>query len=92
VGDVVECRVDAQRRSKVAPNHTMTHVLNLALRSVLGDAVAQRGSMVSDERLRFDFSNSKPVSAKELEKVEQLVQTCVANGLPVYNEVRVTST
>ncbi|KAG5191133.1 alanyl-tRNA synthetase mitochondrial precursor [Tribonema minus] len=87
VGDSVEASVNAQRRARVAPNHTMTHVLNFALREVLGDGVAQRGSLVSDERLRFDFSHARAVAPRELERVEALVQECVAQALPVYSQV-----
>lgn len=52
VGDTVRCEVDYVRRGKVAPNHTMTHVLNFALREVLGGDVDQKGSLVTDEKLR----------------------------------------
>jgi len=98
VGDVVECRVDYDRRTKVAPNHTMTHVLNFALREVLlggragaeADAaeagverVAQRGSHVDDERLRFDFSWDAPLTAAQLLAVERLVNENIDAGLAV---------
>lgn len=53
VGDTVRCEVDYERRKRVAPNHTMTHVLNFALRKVLGDDVDQKGSLVTDEKLRY---------------------------------------
>lgn len=76
VGDELMCEVDSDRRSCVAPNHTMTHVLNWALRSVLGDGVEQRGSLVNDERLRFDFS-ADAVSVEQLAQVEKLVQRAV---------------
>ena len=55
VGDTVRCEVDYDRRRKVAPNHTMTHVLNFALRKVLGDGVDQKGSLVTDEKLRYMY-------------------------------------
>lgn len=85
VGDEVFCEVDYEHRSKVAPNHTMTHVLNWALREVLGDGLDQRGSLVTADRLRFDFSYeaSSGVSVADLEKVETLVQKTVDAGLPV---------
>eukprot|EP00435_Cladocopium_sp_Y103_P075365 s16_g56.t2 len=85
VGDEVFCEVDYEHRSKVAPNHTMTHVLNWALREVLGDGLDQRGSLVTADRLRFDFSYeaSNGVSVADLEKVETLVQKTVDAGLPV---------
>lgn len=52
MGDAVRCEVDYERRSRVAPNHTMTHVLNYALRTVLGSGVDQKGSLVTDQKLR----------------------------------------
>jgi alanyl-tRNA synthetase len=60
----VACRVDYKRRSEVAPNHSMTHVLNLALRAVLGPDVEQRGSLCDEARLRFDFSCKVPAHAR----------------------------
>ena len=55
------------------PNHTMTHVLNFALRHVLGDGVDQKGSLVDDEKLRFDFSHDEPLTPDELRRIEQRV-------------------
>lgn len=85
VGDQVYCEVDYEHRNKVAPNHTMTHVLNWALREVLGEGIDQRGSLVTADRLRFDFTYeaSSGVSVADLEKVESLVQKTVDRGLPV---------
>ncbi len=84
VGDGVMCHINTQRRAKVASNHTMTHVLNFALRQVLGDAVDQRGSLVSDEKLRFDFTHTQPVSAEEIERVEAIVNHQIEQDLTVY--------
>jgi alanyl-tRNA synthetase len=84
VGDVVRAQVDAARRARVAPNHTLTHVLNHALREVLGDHVDQKGSIVLPDRLRFDFSNPGAVDAAALARVEALCRASVAAGLPVY--------
>ncbi len=53
VGDAVTCKVDYERRRKIAPNHSMTHVLNFALRTVLGDDVSQKGSLVDESKLRY---------------------------------------
>lgn len=78
VGDAVRCQVDYDRRRDIAPNHSMTHVLNGALRKVLGDDVDQRGSLCNDEKLRFDFSHKKALSAKELQEVEELCQKSIA--------------
>lgn len=83
VGDTVRCSVDYPRRRRVAPNHTMTHVLNYALREVLGEHIDQKGSIVRPENLRFDFSHGKPVEAAELARIEDIVRTQVAQKLPV---------
>ena len=78
----VECRVDL-RRADIMRNHTGTHLLNHALRRVLGDHVAQKGSLVDADRLRFDFDHSKAVTAEELADVERIVNEQVYADLPV---------
>ena len=83
VGDACEALVDYERRSNIAPNHTMTHVVNYALRAVLGDGVDQKGSLVDDEKLRFDFSHNKAMSPKEIEQVEAIVRDQVSKKLAV---------
>lgn len=87
VGSLGECKVDYERRRDIAPNHSMTHVLNGALRQVLGDGVDQRGSLCNDEKLRFDFSNKKALSAKQLRKVEELCQQSIASAEEVTSKV-----
>lgn len=87
VGTHVNCRVDYDRRRLVAPNHSMTHVLNAALRKVLGDDVDQRGSLCNEDKLRFDFSHKKAVSAKELKQVEELCQKTVQEAQIVTSKV-----
>merc|ERR1712086_418593 len=82
-----KCRVDYDRRRLITPNHSMTHVLNAALREVLGDKVDQRGSFCNDEKLRFDFTNKKALSAKQLRRTEQICQQIVNNSLPVTSTI-----
>jgi len=82
----VTAAVDSARRSRILANHTGTHMLNHKLRAVLGDHVQQKGSLVDDEKLRFDFSHNAAMGLEELEKIEQLVNADIAADLPVYAE------
>ena len=72
-GDVLDARVEAGVRQRTRLNHSATHLLHAALRSVLGDHVAQKGSLVDSERLRFDFSHPQAVSSSQLKEIEGLV-------------------
>jgi alanyl-tRNA synthetase len=83
VGAALELAVDHGRRSAVRANHSATHLLHEALRLVLGDHVAQKGSLVSGERLRFDFSHPKPISEEELARVEDIANAIVLRNEPV---------
>jgi alanyl-tRNA synthetase len=76
-GDAVDLKVDTERRRATRANHSATHLLHAALKRVLGGHVSQKGSLVSAERLRFDFSHPKPVSAEELEKIESQVNAVI---------------
>jgi alanyl-tRNA synthetase len=87
VGQSVTCSVDYDRRRKVAPNHSMTHVLNAALRKVLGDGVDQRGSSCNSERLRFDFSHKNAMTLEELRIVESWCQNVISDGKQVSSNV-----
>ena len=82
-GDAVDIAVDKARNLAIARNHTATHLLQAALRKVLGNHVNQAGSLVTPEHLRFDFTNFSPVSAEELEKVESLVNEEILKNVPV---------
>ena len=73
VGDTVRASVDAERRAAIVLNHSATHLLHAALRSILGTHVQQRGSLVAPDRLRFDFSHHQPVTGQELQQIERLV-------------------
>ncbi|TVU31243.1 hypothetical protein EJB05_22924 [Eragrostis curvula] len=84
IGDSVICKVDYGRRTLIAPNHTCTHMLNFALREVLGDHVDQKGSIVLPEKLRFDFSHGKPVQPEDLRKIESIVNKQIKDELDVY--------
>ncbi len=83
VDDALELIVDHSRRSSIRSNHSATHLVHEALREVLGTHVAQKGSLVTPERLRFDFSHPKPVSADETAQVEALANEIVLQNAPV---------
>jgi alanyl-tRNA synthetase len=76
-GDAVDLKVDAERRRATRANHSATHLLHAALKRVLGNHVNQKGSLVTAERLRFDFSHPKPVTPDELERVEAQVNAVI---------------
>jgi alanyl-tRNA synthetase len=83
VGDPLLLEVDHGRRGAIRQNHSATHLLHEALRQVLGDHVAQKGSLVSPERLRFDISHPKPVTAEELIRVEDIANDIVLQNAAV---------
>jgi alanyl-tRNA synthetase len=73
IGDTIDAVVDAKRRAATVLNHTATHLLHMVLRNTLGDHVIQKGSLVEPERLRFDFSHGAPLTADEINQIEELV-------------------
>src|SRR6185437_10267241 len=83
LGQPLALEVDHARRSSIRRNHSATHLLHEALRQVLGDHVAQKGSMVAPDRLRFDFSHPKPMTSEEIERVEDMAKTAVRQNAPV---------
>jgi alanyl-tRNA synthetase len=87
VGQSVELAVDHQRRGAIRANHSATHLLHEALRQVLGDHVAQKGSLVAPDRLRFDFSHPKPINDDELEAVEDLANRVLLQNEPVVTKL-----
>jgi alanyl-tRNA synthetase len=82
-GAALALEVDHARRSVIRQNHSATHLLHEALRQVLGDHVAQKGSLVAPDRLRFDFSHPKPMSSEEIERVEDIANSVVLQNAPV---------
>ncbi|KAK5112448.1 Alanine--tRNA ligase [Meristemomyces frigidus] len=84
VGDDVLCEYDELRRQPIRNNHTGTHILNFALREVLGDEINQRGSLVAPEKLRFDFSHKAACSDDEVTKVEELCTSYIRQNSEVY--------
>jgi len=83
VGDRVEAEVDTEKRASISNNHTATHLLHAGLREILGSHVKQAGSLVSAERLRFDFTHFSPLSPEELRTVEAIVNRRIRENAPV---------
>jgi alanyl-tRNA synthetase len=86
VGDEVEAEVDRERRLDICRNHTATHLLQFALRQVLGEHVQQRGSLVSPDRFRFDFSHLNAMMPEEIQEASRIVNHEIRHDLKVYSE------
>lgn len=86
VGDVVSALVNVERRQEITSNHSATHLLHAALRQVLGDHVAQKGSLVSEDSLRFDFSQPEAIAKADLEEIERIVNAKIRENIQVQIE------
>ena len=86
-GDVIKMSVEKEKRSAIAIHHSSTHLVHAALREVLGDHVNQKGSLVDENKLRFDFSHKKPLSQEEITKIEAIVNKEALNNLEVKTEL-----
>lgn len=87
VGDSVEATIDEARRSRIRLNHSATHLLHAALRQVLGDHVSQKGSLVSDRNLRFDFSHFEAMKPEQIRQVEDIVNAQIRRNLPIETNI-----
>lgn len=87
VGDSVEADVDSVRRDRIRLNHSATHLLHAALRQILGKHVAQKGSLVNDHYLRFDFSHFEAMKPEEIRQVEDLVNAQIRRNLPIETNI-----
>ena len=87
VGDKAEAIVDAKRRQAITLNHSATHLLHAALREVLGEHVAQKGSLVSENVLRFDFSQPEAITKEQLEEIERIVNRKIRENIQVTVEI-----
>ena len=87
VGDKVKAEVNTTRRHAITLNHSATHLLHSALRQVLGDHVAQKGSLVSENSLRFDFSQGEAISKADLEEIERIINAKIRENIVVTTEV-----
>lgn len=87
VGDAVQADVDEARRARIRLNHSATHLMHAALRQVLGTHVSQKGSLVNDKVLRFDFSHNEAMKPEEIHAVEDLVNAQIRRNLPIETNI-----
>ena len=86
-GDVIKMSVEKEKRSAIAIHHSSTHLVHAALRAVLGDHVQQKGSLVDENKLRFDFAHTKPLTKEEITKIEDIVNKEALKNLEVKTEL-----
>lgn len=86
LGDEVECEYNEAHRYPIRINHTATHILNLALREVLGDEVSQKGSLVDTEKTRYDFTHKDPITIEQLREIERISNSYVKQNVKVYDK------
>ena len=84
IGDKVNLSVDILRRNKIMSHHSATHLLQASLRKIIGPHVTQRGSLVTDEKLRFDFTHTHALTLKQLQQIEEQVNTWILDTIPTY--------
>jgi len=84
-GEAVDTVVDAVYRQEIACNHTATHLLQAAMREILGSQVSQKGSQIEAQRFRFDFSYFSPITRTQLLEVQRWVNGCIRRNLPSKN-------
>jgi alanyl-tRNA synthetase len=90
LGDTVDLIVDSEKRRATRANHSATHLLHAALKRVLGSHVSQKGSLVAPDRLRFDFSHPKPVTADELQRIEEMVNAVIRQNSDTLTRIMAT--
>ena len=83
INDIVEACIDTNRRELIKSNHSSTHLLHSSLRKILGDHVVQKGSLVNDEKLRFDFSHNKPIESSKIIEIENLVNNQIIKNIKI---------
>ncbi|WP_339047729.1 alanine--tRNA ligase [Candidatus Mesenet endosymbiont of Phosphuga atrata] len=89
-GDIVKAKIDEERRSNLKANHSATHLLHQVLKEVLGGHVAQKGSLVAQDKLRFDFSHNSPLSEEEIFVIENKVNSIIRDNYPVATKIQNT--
>ena len=84
---MVEAEIDVERRKNIAKNHTATHLLHKALRQIIGTHIVQRGSLVADDRFRFDFSHPTQLKKEELDLIEKYVNEKILENIKIVTKI-----